>query len=68
MIGSLIVNIFLLALVCMIAGVAFFVWLWRKKSAEDKRDFAQVLNEPTVETQYDIKTYTASIRSRDKES
>lgn len=66
MITSLIFRIVIFGAVILALACGFFIWLTKRKSAEDRRAFSEVLNTDTVKTFYKPEEYVSAANKNDR--
>jgi hypothetical protein len=65
--GTIIVDFVLLIFIGLAIGAMLIVWLWRKKSAEDRDAFSEVLKQESVTTYYNPEEYAKASRARSQD-
>ena len=67
MIASVLVKLFLLSIVVLIGLYCFFAFMWRRKSAEDRRSYSEVMHTDTVKTCFSPEEYLRAQHEADRE-
>ena len=62
---DLVIQTFMTVITVILVLGILVIFLWRRKSRDDRRSYTNILNEPSVKTCYDPKEYTEARNHQD---